>query len=204
MHFKLWMDSEKGMSLSRTEFQSNYDSILIATVRGRVAPSFMKLGTFSWSPAVRAMTLLVLKFAAKDGDQLPRNFADCASISGMTGSLAASLDYALDKAPSWLVDMFGSDSRGVPIARRLFCRLNPGRKRSGPVVVCVNANLIRPKDVCIFLDEKVVASRGSILSNMIEKLETCESAYKSNTREFATGVSFEIADGIPSLEGHSR
>ena len=120
-------------SLFKTEFCSG--EVRASSVRGKTSGAFSGQGTFHWSSAVRAMSILALKTA------LAARGAVCdPMIVGERGSLAASLDYAISKETHWLIDMFGTDGRN-PLFRKVFSRTNSGRKRAGPVAVSFTKRL---------------------------------------------------------------
>jgi hypothetical protein len=48
--------------------------------------------------------------------------------------------------------MFGVDSEGTPIIKRLFIRMNPEKKRPGPCWVSINPAFLEPGNIAIFLD----------------------------------------------------
>jgi hypothetical protein len=64
--------------------------------------------------------------------------SESAVIEGGDHSSAASLDYAISKQPLWLQDMFGVSGQGMQLARLLFRRINPDRKRPGPVIIFIS------------------------------------------------------------------
>ena len=106
-------------------------------VRGSVAPN--NCGNFRWSAGVKALTLLLVRHALLvESERLENRPSDTsASVEGEDNSPAASLDYALSKQPLWLRDMFGISAHGIPIAKLIFRRINPDRKRPGPVVIFI-------------------------------------------------------------------
>jgi hypothetical protein len=82
-----------------------------------------------------------------------------AAIDGQGDSPAASLDYALSKQPLWLQDMFGVTPHGKAISKLLFRRMNPDRKRPGPVTVFIpNGDF----DVLIEVDGEVLQGESSL------------------------------------------
>ena len=126
----------EGYSLLETNFWHPAWTGPRTAIRGCQGPA--GIGTFQWTRAVRAMSQLLVKQALTGcrrgrGGESPMP----ALLSGYAGSLAASLDYALSKQPQWLHDMFGTTSRGDSVARLIFRRMNPERKRPGPVQVFV-------------------------------------------------------------------
>lgn len=103
------------IQLERTHFFLSAKKEFI-TVRGKTSGAYMCAGSFQWTPAVKAVCVLFLQVLARSLSELTYTEA---LISGMRGSLASSLDYAIDKEPQWLCDMFGLDSAGKSNLRRL-------------------------------------------------------------------------------------
>jgi hypothetical protein len=136
------------------------DEAVRVSVRGKTPGAFHGANTFQWTSAVRALALLLVS-ARIDGAQTV--------LAGETGSAAASLDYALSKHPSWLVEMFGTDAAGRGMARRLIRRSNPERKRPGPVLLSLNAHLLQPAEIDVEKDG-VVVSDPAVLSQLKESL----------------------------------
>ena len=124
-------------------------------VRGKLPGALARAGTFQWTKAVRAMTLLLVRHAAEH-----YNPTSGGLIYGEADTLASSLDYAISKNTGWLCDMFGSTSLGVCNAARLFSRCNSNRKRPGPVMISVNSNLLRPDQIKIRVHSTVLDGAG--------------------------------------------
>jgi hypothetical protein len=118
--------------LVETSFSDSEAGIDSRSVRGKTAGAFRNVGSFQWTTAVKALSLLAIKAGLAQRAGVTR--VDH-RLAGEKGSLAASLDYAISKQPEWLVEMFGVDSRGISLVRRLVRRTNPERKRPGPVVL---------------------------------------------------------------------
>jgi hypothetical protein len=145
----------------------------LTCVRGKTAGAYRGVGTFHWSAGVRAMACLFLRAMLVDEATRLEPM-----LSGGAKSLAASLDYALTKQPSWIVDMFGVSSSGKAQARRLFRVTNSHRKRGGPV--CVSLNLyVCPKDrIEVVLDGKLIDTPET-LRTMLETIEGNDEAAES-------------------------
>lgn len=145
------------------------------------------LRTFSWTRAVRALSILALRtyLARHDSSIAPL-------ISGVRGSLAASLDYSLSKEPQWLLDMFGVDSTGRARARKFIRRENPERKRPGPVTISFCAGLRQDACFSFYLDNcRLSPAEARVLLLNLEQQEPAstnllESAVraKTNTARF--------------------
>lgn len=125
------------VALNQTTFSHSLLGRRLISVRGATAPQ--DVGTFRWSSGVKALSLLLTRqalvsHARKDGKL---DGHSPAFIDGDGESLAASLDYAISKQPLWLQDMFGTTPQGTAISKLLFRRMNPDRKRPGPVTVFI-------------------------------------------------------------------
>lgn len=120
--------------LVETTFHHSLNSGPMHTVRGKSAGAFSGCGSFQWTTAVQALSLLCVTTAC----EFSRGNSHEVRLSGGRGSLAASLDYAITKEPEWIGDMFGADSRGTSLIRRLIKITNPNQKRPGPVTLALN------------------------------------------------------------------
>jgi hypothetical protein len=125
------------VALNQTMFSHPLLGRRLVAVRGTTAPP--QAGTFRWSSGVRAMSVLLTRQAIiAEARRNGHSTGDAAAaIDGHSDSLAASLDYALSKQPLWLQDMFGVTPHGKAISKLLFKRMNPDRKRPGPVTVFI-------------------------------------------------------------------
>ncbi len=101
-----------------------------SSVRGKSGSITSDYNSFQWTSAVKALACLGLRANILGVSR--------ASILGDAKSLASALDYAISKPPVWLIEMFGLDMHGEPFAKRLFKRINPERKRVGPVTINLN------------------------------------------------------------------
>lgn len=137
------------------------------SIRGKSGGAYVHCGSFQWTSAVKGLALLFLKAAA---DRLG-GFESLTPLSGCRGSLAASLDYAIAKEPEWIIDVFGADSKGTPIIRRLVRITNPNQKRPGPVALCLNQSFLPSAAISITVAGIEVQSLEAI-NRMIGKIET--------------------------------
>lgn len=135
--FKLHFVGDEEPSLFQTEF--SHGSTRCLAVRGKTGGAFAGQGSFHWSIAVRALSVLAIKTSMAS-----LGIAVDPIIVGEKGSLAASLDYAISKETHWLIDIFGHSDALVPNFRRVFKRTNSGRKRSGPVAVSFSKPFMEP------------------------------------------------------------
>jgi hypothetical protein len=152
------------------------------SVRGKTYGAHQGAGTFQWSPAVRATACIFLK--AKLWSELPPGEP---MLSGESGSLAVSLDYAIAKQPGWLLDMFGVMANGRTNARRLFNITNSHRKRSGPVSLSLNPHACPPHYLEIYLDGTSVNS-SSVLRGMLTAIESHRSSRPPSKGETSAGT----------------
>lgn len=150
--------------LTEVTFQESPGSPARVCVRGKTSGPCRTAGSFQWTSAVKALSLLVVKTALSP---------DNALVKGDGHSLAASLDYAISKQPMWLSEMFGWDPKGVSLARRLILRTNPERKRPGPVTLGINQKYLLPNAISIYVDGKLGSGeRLETLCNQLEGLDS--------------------------------
>lgn len=136
--------------------------------------------TFQWTAAVHALALLLTRHAVLPiikswPDQ--KNLWTSAMLAGGKGTPALSLDYALDKMPLWLAEMFGSLETGEPIVRRLLGRINPSGKRPGPVAVYVKNNYLPSEAIRLFLDGIQLIESSAIYSSAHRLILDLESGW---------------------------
>lgn len=124
-------------------FKENGTSEERCSIRGKTGGAYRQAGSFQWTSAVRALSLLAVKAVITPLDAL---------IQGEEGSLAASLDYAISKQPQWLIELFGCDHEGISYARRLVLRTNPERKRPGPVVLALNSVYLPASSIEVYIN----------------------------------------------------
>ena len=142
--------------LTRDEYFNAFESGCSRTsIRGKTCGAYRGAGSFQWTTAVRALCVLLLRSAANP---------EGAQLAGGSGSLAASLDYAISKQPTWIAEMFGVDSFGVCTIRRMVLRTNSERKRPGPVTLSLNSAYLAPTAIEVVLDGKVVTSLDALYS----------------------------------------
>jgi hypothetical protein len=140
------------VELERTIF-SRDDGKEMYAMRGKTIGAYGKVGTFQWTPGVKALSVVFLtalsRYLAQIDTYLPL-------LEGGKGSLASSLDYALSKQPDWLFDMFGQDTDGNAYLRRLIYRSNSGMRRNGPIGISLMEDFLSPKYIKIFLNGKEI------------------------------------------------
>lgn len=182
-------------------FRTNEDSVILVSThfitginqyesfRGKDS-SAAGTGSFTWTSAVQGLALLFLRHKAYGGTR-------GGVLSGETGSLAASLDYALSKQPRWIIDMFGVRDIGTPNFRYLLHRLNSGRKKPGPVEIAVRQGC--DLKLHIFRDRKLLIEREEI-SLLITNLErdSEEITVPTDTAKFESGrIALDIETSCP-------
>jgi len=155
---KLWFATPEDPQLERVEFSSRFSSDPLVAVRGRF-PDDRSQSSFQWSSAVKALSYLFVQSA-----QNPEFV-----LTGSTGSLAVSLDYALAKQPAWLVDMFGSDSAGSPVLRKMLNIRGSGAKKGRPVSISLAKKYSQSIRIYLSSEEirnkEVIALLGAALSS---------------------------------------
>ena len=165
---------EANPELVSTSFQHPLIKHSKRAIRGRTGGAYSMHGSFPWSRAVRALALLIVKEKISSGSSRRSSdndsLSDIPGLSGDAKSLAASLDYAIDKEPLWTSDIFGVDSDGTSLLRRLIHRTNPGRKRPGPVALALNKTQLQLDNISIEWNDRRI-SDAETLNRLLEALE---------------------------------
>jgi RNA polymerase sigma-70 factor (ECF subfamily) len=137
-------------------------------VRGKDEGAHAGSASFQWSAALKVLTAYLLACAAS-----ARRCTDasCPILTGERSSAAASLNFAMSKKPDWIKDMFGRDSGYRPYLLDLIKRSNPDLKRKGPVVLCLDARVLPPQRIFVFVGDRQTDAAEEIeqISNAIEK-----------------------------------
>lgn len=152
----LWFAGRDAPELIRTSFTSDLGDERRVCVRGKTSGACPGCTTFQWTPAVRALALLFIR--AKIFESRNAFGHEQAGLAGGRGSAACSLDYALSKAPAWLVEMFGWDKAGNPLALKLIKRSNSCLKRAGDVILSLNGSCWERGGIEIFVDDKPLSN----------------------------------------------
>ncbi len=126
-------------------------------IRGKRSGAYRGCSTFQWTKAVQALALLMVEAAIRKFEP-----SHAPLLVGRTGSLASSLDYAIDKQTSWLYEMFGWDSKGVGLSRKLLLRSNPGQRMQAPVAISMNLNYLEPANITIMFEYAEVSTLGEL------------------------------------------
>ena len=177
---RFFFESGSRVELVRSEVQLTSGTPTLMCVRGKTSGAYAEYGSFQWTSGVRGVCAAFLRLVLSQHSDESQSW-----LAGGRSSLAASLDYALSKGPSWLGDMFGVGRSGALVARRLFKITNPNRKRPGPVVISVNGAAIKSGDIAIFyagrrlVDEKALFELlMSIESQTVENEDVAEAPSK--------------------------
>jgi hypothetical protein len=176
MELTLWFERNRACELVQVRFQRSQSSPR-TSYRGKALAFERDAGLFQWSAAVKAFSILVVGTKAA----LPtKDVSQLYVLEGEGGSLAATLDYAIAKPTSWIVDLFGRESTGKSYARLVFKRENSERKRPGPVRILLTSQLYDPGALRVFLDGTEVVSKTE-LCNLLELLENPVEVKKNNS-----------------------
>ena len=160
--FIFHFEGSSRIELVKTEVRIAGIARTLSCIRGKTAGAYVSYGSFQWTSGVRGVCAAFLRFVLSEaGDTV-----DFCLVGGK-GSLAASLDYALSKGPSWLGEMFGSGIGGSQLARRIFKITNPNRKRPGPVAISVNKNVVSVDHVQIYWDNKLVTDSAQLYAMLV-------------------------------------
>jgi hypothetical protein len=207
LHF-LW---DEGASLSKIHFSSPLLQVARTSVRGRDAGAYKNASTFLWSGAVKALSFFFVKMTEHTRtSELDTRERGTFVLSGSSGSIAATLDYALSKQPRWLLDAFGSDRRGNSILRQVILRSNPERK-SGPLVtLALNEKNMPASCVQILVNSELIEGPAKLgeLASAIELSLMAEARASRLSRVQGVGVAvlpFPVAVSVkldePLLQG---
>ena len=156
----LYFYTKNVAELAKTEFTASAaGSIPLVSSRGKYA--IHGGNTFQWTSSVRALALLCAETS------LARINLSKVVFAGEQGSAAASIDFAIEKMPNWLLEMFGEDSSGNPLIKTLVRRGNPHGKKPGPFLVSISENL----NLKIYIDNIEVNKKDSLFQ-LIEQLRS--------------------------------
>lgn len=182
----LFFSARSSLQLEKTFFQHPRLASPLVAVRGKGLGANAKFGSFQWTPAVHALTYLIVSTAADYASGIENDYV----LQGEAGSPAASLDYALSKQPQWLIDVFGSDSRGTALARLLLHRSNPERKRPGPVSISLNTSALPVASIELYLNQQLLTS--------FDEIDACR---KMLAAELATAGEEQLTAGPGFITG---
>ncbi len=194
---QLWFDSSEKTELTRTVFEHPATGARFVAVRGKSETPYRASGSFQWSPAVRAMCMLLLHSKTLS----IYGIGSKAVLKSASRGPVSAFDYAIGRSAQWIQDVFGVTKRGEPVARRIFFRGNPERKRPGPISISLNTSFLVPEEVEVYLNERQLLS-GSEIDELLRTLKMCgEISFSNevNLRGEITEHSFSQMDWIESL-----
>jgi hypothetical protein len=155
--FVLNFVSDEKVELFETAFRHPLVGEERRATRGKDSGAYRSHSTFQWTRAVQAMSLLMVRAALSN--YFPRTEP---LLMGFRGSLASSLDYAIDKQTLWLVDMFGTTATGEGMARRVFKRSNPGQRSAAPVAISLHPHTLACSEILILQNYVPVRSEPAL------------------------------------------
>ena len=189
----LWFTEQGDVTLEKSLFFHPLLEAEIRAVRGKTSGAYRGFSTFQWTPAVQSMALLMLRTAALPNDTMGERSA---VLEGYSNSPASSLDYSVGKCPCWMLDVFGVDSNGNPLAKKLFKRTNPERKRKGPCAVSINQSMLKSSDINIFINGKAIADH-TYLSSVADIIEECfHKQRQGNQKKTASAINKKRNESI--------
>lgn len=144
LHFR----ESQEIYLERTIVSSALLPRRLVSVRGKSAWSVASTGSFEWTSAVRALSLLLVQNAITSGFRLE-------------GHLAQSLDYTLSKKPLWLREMFGI-SEGVNFCNRIFKRSRC--EYSAQIVVQLKLDILPTTGLKIYSNGRLIEGTSRLLA----------------------------------------
>ena len=181
---ELQLSDSKPTELLKVCFHHELLAEAISSVRGRTEGAYRGFGSFQWTPAVQALTLLFLRQAAC---QTSGKGGSGALLEGSASSAASSLDYALRKQPQWMSEMFGWDRQGAPLLRRFIQRSNSDRRRNAPVALGLQPRFARECEIVVSVENRQISSTEK-LSELAEDLERNWRSKRSKPTEPATTI----------------
>ncbi len=176
---KLIFSGHPALELVEVRFSHPLLGREVASYRGKVPGINRLAGSFHLSASVIALVELALR--TKLASLIP-GFEPF--LQGERGSSAASLEQAINKPPRWLDEMFGCDSAGNSLTRRLFDRTNPGMKRPGPVALKFREEQLTGSQITVF-DSNVEISDAEALQMLLSATSPVQSGERRRTENLA-------------------
>lgn len=183
---RLWFVNDEQPQLEKVFFSHPLLRHEQESYRGKSSGAYSSACSFQWSSAVRSLALLFLLNVSWRRRSSDSGIESAPLLVGAEGSAASSLDYALGKLPLWLLDMFGVDSHGNPLARRLFRRSNPERRRGGECAIRINFSMLPVENIFVYLDGKSVEDEKAI-EDLIDGIK--QSLGEKGIRHIESGAS---------------
>jgi hypothetical protein len=152
------------------------------SVRGKTTGAFHgSNGSFQWTTPVIALSVLFLNHKISFLQE-GKNTAPV--LLGNRNSMASSLAYTIDKAPNWLAEMFGTNSKGDLLIRTLTRRSASGYRNGSPIAVSLSPNYFTADNIAVIVNNKAVESEGEIrciLRKLYDQFPKDRSAKKLNS-----------------------
>ncbi|MCB0325432.1 MAG: hypothetical protein KDD69_17740 [Bdellovibrionales bacterium] len=161
---QLWFSKEPDIELYKTTFAHHLNEGELAAVRGKSTGLPGTVGSFQWTPAVQALSIVLLKTAAWGRETQLEGEDATPRLEGTAPSPASSLGYAISKQSDWLLDIFGLDRKGSTIAKRILRTHNAAQRLKGPAVISVNTNQLSPDNIKVYVDELQVCDPKVLLN----------------------------------------
>ena len=140
--------------LLRTEFCSPFHPCPIVGLRG--THFLTGVHPFKWGVTIHALSLFFTRAALIRFNPLTKSQP---IISGLRGTPASSIDYALWQVNSlWISDLFGVDAGGRNYLQRIVTVLNSRQKDQRPVELYLNTTTLKPENITISVDSQIINS----------------------------------------------
>jgi hypothetical protein len=123
-------------------------------------------GSFSWSSAVKFTVLLFITEQIARIENEPE-----AKLVGKRGTPASVLDYALDRQPVWIKEVFGVDKEGVSFLHSLIQRSNSRPKEDTEITVTMRKNRREDTAIRIFIDSIDISNNSKALRQLAVRLQ---------------------------------
>lgn len=169
-----------GVFLWRIVFHNSLTNQQLTSIRGDSRTN--NFGNFRWAAGIRGLAVLLTRHKLSEFNNT------VATLEGGQGSIAASLDYAISKEPNWVMDLCGLTAEGKSVLSTLLKRINPERKRPGPVVLSFDKSKLSAQHVCLSVNGRELVSPTE-LHELLAKIEpTLSIEVIRETREAAGSV----------------
>lgn len=186
------------VELEKTIFQISSGEQFTA-VRGKTGDAYGFDGSFQWTPAVRAVCVFFLQALCRHRANGAKR---AATLAGERGSLASSLDYAINKEPQWLCDMFGLDASGKTNLRRLIYRSNTNVKHPGPVSITLNETALPTENIHVLVDSMAVHDHEA-LDRILSALTTDPYTLTTTTSSLKGQTALILLEPVASMSDFS-
>ncbi len=157
----LWFYDNQNPELAQLVIQTTKRTVVAERGKG-----YHGGASFQWTAAVKALTRLLIE-SKIESFKGQRKYL----LSGVKGSDAASLDFALGKPPAWLTELFIKTGLVRRSPREFFKITNPELKRPGPVTLSFRDSFDAKRDIRIFLGEDELVHQ-QMLTVLRDKLDS--------------------------------